>query len=41
LIEHLVETTGGLDAAERTALRELLADLVTNDPYLSGLVGRI
>jgi hypothetical protein len=30
-----------LDAAERAELRELLADLVANDPYLAGLAGRI
>ena len=42
-IDRLVEATAGpeLDAAERAELRELLADLVTNDPYLGGLVGRI
>ena len=31
----------GLDAAERTELREILADLVANDPYLSGLANRV
>ena len=42
LLDRLVEATGGkLDAAQRTELRELLTDLVTNDPYLGGLVGRI
>jgi len=43
LIERLVEATGGpaMDAAERAELRELLTDLVTNDPYLGDLVGRI
>lgn len=43
LIDHLVETTGGsaMDAAERAELRALLTDLVTNDPYLRGMVGRI
>jgi hypothetical protein len=29
-----------LDAAEQADLRELLTDLVTNDPYLAALVGR-
>jgi hypothetical protein len=43
LIDRLVEATGGpaMDATERAELRELLTDLVTNDPYLAGLVGRI
>lgn len=43
LIDRLVEATGGpaMDATERAELRELLTDLVTNDPYLGGLVGRI
>jgi hypothetical protein len=43
LIDRLVEATGSfaMDAAERAELRALLADLVTNDPYLGGLVGRI
>jgi len=42
-IDRLVEATAGpgLDAAERAELRELLTDLVANDPYLGGLVGRI
>ena len=42
-IDQLVEATAspGLDAAERAELRELLTDLVANDPYLGGLVGRI
>jgi hypothetical protein len=42
-IDRLVEATAGpgIDAAERAELRELLTDLVTNDPYLGGLVGRI
>jgi len=42
-IDRLVEATAGsgLDAAERAELRELLTDLVANDPYLSGLAGRI
>jgi hypothetical protein len=42
-IDRLVEATAGpgLDAAERAELRELLTDLVANDPYLGGLIGRI
>lgn len=41
-IDRLVEETAGpeLDAAERAELRELLTDLVANDPYLSSLGGR-
>lgn len=42
-IDRLVEATAGpgLDAAERAELRELLTDLVTNDPHLGALAGRI
>jgi hypothetical protein len=42
-IDRLVDATAGpeLDAAERAELRELLTDLVANDPYLSGLGGRV
>jgi len=42
-IDQLVEATAGpgLGAAERAELRELLTDLVANDPYLGGLLGRI
>jgi hypothetical protein len=42
-IDRLVEAAAGpgLDAAERAELRELLTDLVTNDPHLGALVGRI
>jgi hypothetical protein len=42
-IDRLVDATAGpgLDATERAELRELLTDLVANDPYLGGLVGRI
>jgi hypothetical protein len=42
-IDRLVDATAGpgLGAAERAELRELLTDLVANDPYLGGLVGRI
>ena len=35
-----IANTQGLGDVERTELRELLADLVENDPYLSSLVGR-
>lgn len=42
-IDQLVELTAGteLGAAERAELRELLSDLVANDPYLAGLAGRV
>jgi hypothetical protein len=42
-IDRLVDATAGpgLDPAERAELRELLTDLVANDPYLGSLVGRI
>jgi hypothetical protein len=42
-IDRLVEATAGpgLDAAERAELRALVSDLVTNDPYLGDLAGRI
>ena len=42
-IDRLVEATAGpgLDATQRAELRELLTDLVANDPYLGGLAGRI
>jgi hypothetical protein len=41
-IDRLVEATAaGLDAAERAELREMITDLVANDPYLTGLAGRI
>jgi hypothetical protein len=42
-IDRLVDATAGpeLGAAERAELRELLTDLVTNDPYLAGLGNRI
>jgi hypothetical protein len=43
LIDRLVDATAGpeLDPTERAELRELLTDLVANDPHLGGLVGRI
>jgi hypothetical protein len=42
-LDRLVEAAAGpgLDATERAELRELLRDLVANDPYLGALVGRI
>ena len=42
-IDRLVEATAGpeLGAAERAELRELLTDLVANDPYLAGLGNRV
>ena len=42
-IDRLLEATAGpgLDATERAELRELLGDLVANDPHLGGLAGRI
>jgi hypothetical protein len=42
-IDRLVEATAGpgLAAAERAELRELLRDLIANDPHLCGLIGRI
>lgn len=43
-IDRMVDEIAGhqeLAAADRAELREMLADLVANDPYLSGLVGRI
>jgi len=42
-IDRLVEATAtpGLDATERAELREMISDLVANDPYLSGLADRV
>lgn len=43
-IDRMVDqmaSTEHLGAEERAELRELLADLVANDPYLSGLLGRV
>ncbi|MGE0872844.1 MAG: hypothetical protein AB7P03_30090 [Kofleriaceae bacterium] len=42
-IDQLVEATAtpGMNAAERAELRELLTDLVANDPYLGQLAGRV
>ncbi len=41
-IDRMVDQAGGdLGSTERAELRELLTDLVANDPYLAGLVGRV
>lgn len=41
-IDRMVDDAGaGLGQAERAELRELIVDLVANDPYLSSLVGRV
>ena len=42
-IDQLVDLTAGPDfgPTERAELRELLTDLVANDPYLGGLAGRV
>ena len=42
-IDQLVEATAtpDLSPAERAELRELLADIVANDPYFGGLANRI
>lgn len=41
-IDRMVDEAGaGLGQTERAELRELIVDLVANDPYLSSLVGRI
>jgi hypothetical protein len=43
-IDRLVAEIAGtapLDTAERAELRDMLADLVENDPYLQSLVGRL
>lgn len=43
-IDRLVNelaSTEALGATERGELRELLTDLVANDPYLQSLVGRV
>jgi hypothetical protein len=41
IVEGAAATATELAPAQRAELRELLTDLVTNDPYLGGLVGRI
>ncbi|HWU89147.1 MAG TPA: hypothetical protein VN253_17900 [Kofleriaceae bacterium] len=42
-IERLIDATAGPDlgATERAELREMLTDLVANDPHLAALAGRI
>jgi len=42
-IDQLVEATAtpDLSAAERAELRELLSDIVANDPYFGGLANRV
>jgi hypothetical protein len=42
-IDRLVDATAtpDMDATERAELRELLSDLVANDPYLGGLANRV
>lgn len=42
-IDQLVEATAtpDLSPAERAELREILADLVANDPYFGGLANRV
>lgn len=42
-VDKLVDEIAGTDqlgASERAELREMLTDLVANDPYLQSLVGR-
>jgi hypothetical protein len=43
-IDQMIDQMAGTDqlaAPERAELREILADLVANDPYLSSLLGRV
>jgi hypothetical protein len=43
-VDKLVAEIAGSDAlgkAEQAELRELLTDLVANDPYLQSIVGRV
>ena len=43
-VDRLVDQIAGdqgLPAADRAELRELLTDLVANDPYLTSLAGRL
>ena len=43
-VDRLVDEIAGtqaLDATERAQLRELMVDLIANDPNLAALVGRI
>lgn len=42
-IDRLVDATAtpDMDATDRAELREMLTDLVANDPYLGALAGRV
>lgn len=43
-VERMVDEIAGhqdIAAADRAELKEMLADLIANDPYLSSLVGRV
>jgi hypothetical protein len=43
-VDRLVDQIAGtevLDPADRAELREMMADLVANDPHLQGLLGRV
>jgi hypothetical protein len=43
-VDRLVDEIAGtqaLDASQRAELREMMADLIANDPNLAALVGRI
>jgi len=43
-VDKLVDQIAGtdvLDPADRAELRQMMADLVANDPHLQGLLGRI
>ncbi len=43
-VDKLVDQMAGTDVlepADRAELREMMADLVANDPHLQGLLGRI
>ena len=42
-IDRLADAMAGpdLDAAARTELREMIGDLIANDPYLGALIGRM
>lgn len=43
-VDRLVDQIAGtdvLDPADRAELREIMSDLVANDPHLQGLIGRV
>jgi hypothetical protein len=43
-VERMVDEIAGhqdIDAADRAELKDMLTDLIANDPYLSALVGRV